>query len=936
MKYRIISLVLASLMMLAVGQNKVSAQIDSRNRVASTIVADVLNELPAKDAETFDRLMSEVINPKSNRIIDILLLLQPEGSADNAKIEYALQGIANYVSRPDKTDERQSFRIAIRKYIEKPDVEGDKEFVLSLLQTFGDENDAVILLGWADDAEIGDAAVRTLASIPQAKSVVSSFLNENEIKPTQRGSFAYVVGRLGVSEMEGLLLSWIKKADDATLAEIYYALSLIGTKNKSMPVLAKAAKRAKYSLDTKGATTAYFGMLDRFAAEKDTATIEKASAKLMKVKKANVKAAGMNLLVAVEGEKAVPHLIKMLDDKDRQVRCEALRLMAPYSNEEMCASVVQSCAKLNSNIDAVRWLAEVNDQSQIQFIIEQLSSDDPELVETAIRAIVSIDNHDGMMALVPFFAGQYKEVVLDAMKSYNGKLGDVLNMVIKGSVKQKMAVMELLQYRTCYEMYYYVNKNVKNNDIQSDFDKMLKDAAFKALVGVVRYVHVDYLKSLLESCEPQYVESVQNAMEKALYKATPEQCDDFVYGLKNVSLEMLPRYFKVFAYLGNERGVNKIIEGYLSNNGKTEALEALLSIDDYSIASVLYDIAVKDMENRDVILKRYIELVKKADIDVIDKVSSYRNVLGLGPDAEIVNYALRAIESTQTYQGIMMASPYLNDETTAQAAANTILNIATKHPEFNGKEIKELLLKIRETLNDDDAIYKRTQIDQHLEILERNKIFTLSEEEAAEGFVVLFDGTNLDKWQGDKTDYIVQNGNIYVTANYGDEGNLYTEKEYSDFIYRFEFCFTRPGVNNGVGIRTPMHADAAYYGMEIQILDHDAPIYKGLRDYQVHGSVYGVIPAKRLVFPELGTWNTEEIYAKGDHIRVTVNGEVILDGDIRKACNGRNMAPEGKKGAVSGTIDHNNHPGLFNKKGYISFCGHGEGLLIRNVRIKEL
>ena len=98
-----------------------------------------------------------------------------------------------------------------------------------------------------------------------------------------------------------------------------------------------------------------------------------------------------------------------------------------------------------------------------------------------------------------------------------------------------------------------------------------------------------------------------------------------------------------------------------------------------------------------------------------------------------------------------------------------------------------------------------------------------------------------------------------------------------------------------------MHADAAYYGMEIQILDHDAPIYKGLRDYQVHGSVYGVIPAKRLVFPELGTWNTEEIYAKGDHIRVTVNGEVILDGDIRKACNGRNMAPEGKKGAVSGT-----------------------------------
>ena len=47
----------------------------------------------------------------------------------------------------------------------------------------------------------------------------------------------------------------------------------------------------------------------------------------------------------------------------------------------------------------------------------------------------------------------------------------------------------------------------------------------------------------------------------------------------------------------------------------------------------------------------------------------------------------------------------------------------------------------------------------------------------------------------------------------------------------------KEGVNNGVGIRIPMGVDAAYEGMEIQILDHDAPIYKNLREYQVHGSV---------------------------------------------------------------------------------------------------
>ena len=45
-------------------------------------------------------------------------------------------------------------------------------------------------------------------------------------------------------------------------------------------------------------------------------------------------------------------------------------------------------------------------------------------------------------------------------------------------------------------------------------------------------------------------------------------------------------------------------------------------------------------------------------------------------------------------------------------------------------------------------------------------------------------------------------------------------------------------------MNTPMGVDAAYHGMEIQILDHDAPIYKNLRIYQQHGSVYGIIPAQ--------------------------------------------------------------------------------------------
>ncbi len=222
----------------------------------------------------------------------------------------------------------------------------------------------------------------------------------------------------------------------------------------------------------------------------------------------------------------------------------------------------------------------------------------------------------------------------------------------------------------------------------------------------------------------------------------------------------------------------------------------------------------------------------------------------------------------------------------------------------------------------------------YLNELPATPIFTLPADEAKQGFEVLFDGRSLEKWQGNTTAYVPEDGSIFVTANYGGTGNLYTKKRYSDFVYRFEFCFVTPGVNNGIGIRSEMGVDAAYEGMEIQVLDHENPIYNGLNPYQQHGSVYGVITPERAHF-EVGKWNTEEIRAEGDNITVTVNGKVILKGNIREACQGHNVKPAGETKNPY-TLDHKDHPGLFNKEGYISFCGHGPGIKFRNVRVLDL
>lgn len=196
----------------------------------------------------------------------------------------------------------------------------------------------------------------------------------------------------------------------------------------------------------------------------------------------------------------------------------------------------------------------------------------------------------------------------------------------------------------------------------------------------------------------------------------------------------------------------------------------------------------------------------------------------------------------------------------------------------------------------------------------------LAAADSEEGFVSLFDGQTLEGWQGDKSGYEIVDGAIVCKEKGG--GNLYTAKEYANFHLKFDFLLT-PGANNGIGVRTPVEGDAAYVGMEIQVLDDSSERYQGLKEYQRHGSIYGVVASKPGHLKPVGEWNSEEIIVQGKQVKVILNGETIVDADIEKA-------------STPKTLDGRDHPGLKRDKGYIGFCGHGAHVEYRKLRIKEL
>lgn len=171
------------------------------------------------------------------------------------------------------------------------------------------------------------------------------------------------------------------------------------------------------------------------------------------------------------------------------------------------------------------------------------------------------------------------------------------------------------------------------------------------------------------------------------------------------------------------------------------------------------------------------------------------------------------------------------------------------------------------------------------------------------GFVSIFDGKTLTGWKGATKGYVPENGVLVCQKKGG--GDLFTEEEFGDFAFRFEFKL-EPGGNNGVSVR----------GHEIQILDDYAPGHKNLQPCQYHGSIYCKVPAKRGHTKPAGEWNSEEIRCEGSHWKVTVNGVVVVDADIAKV--------KGLEEVAKRT------------KGRLGFLGHGTRVEFRNLRVKKL
>jgi hypothetical protein len=809
---------------------KLNAQ--SRKSVIEDIKVDtLLSKFPAKSNDALTSAMTVMTKLTSSGMLKLIGRLESSDVSNKTKSEYAIAALSEFVSRKGQELFRKNAAVTYSKGLKNLTDQHNKAFLISQFELVGKDESIPLLITYLKDQELVDVAVRALVKINTTKAKVELLKALPESNGVARLTIIKALGDLKYKPAATIINSLATTEDSKLQKMALYALSYLADPS-SEPIFDIAASNVNYSYDNANVVSSYLIYADQLFKAGNYKVAGEIGRKIMAATKSKDLVAtrinALKLLIDLNANNVNTYLLEAANDESLEYFAAAVAFANPHLS-------VESKSLWSAKLE-IAQIVKGTFLPEQRLLLLRKTFDQSNSTETRIHILKLIEELKIFNTLA--FAAKY----------------------LDDPSLQQQAAMTII-------------KVVLSERYTGDFVKSLFDKAL--IVGNSKE---------LEKERPMVETYIKNMKGEIGFVSLFNGKD--LNGWKGLVADPIKRSKMDVKSLAAEQGKADVemLNSWTVKNGElhfTSHGNNLATVKKYGDFELLVDWKIIDDKKGEGDAGIYLRGTPQVQIwdnsrtNVGAQVGSGGLYNNQANPSKPLKVADNPLDQWNTFRIIMKGdrvTVYLNGELVTD---NVILeNYWDKNRTIFPVEQIEL------QAHGSPIAYR----DIYIKELTPVQPFNLTKKELKEGYKLLFDGTNMFSWTGNTAEYVTENGNLTMSPKpgKGSGGNLYTKDEYSDFVFRFEFQLT-PGANNGLGIRTPVEGDAAYVGIELQILDNEDPMYKDLHIYQYHGSVYGTIPAKRGYLKPVGEWNYQEVTVKGPKIKVTLNGKVILNGDITEA-----------------------------------------------------
>ena len=888
----------------------ITAQSQTEDKAVSTIVADVLAQLPANDPSIYAQLMKELGNTGSEGVKNITGMMNAPGKGDNSMFEYALSGLAYFASGDEILKNKME-----KAFIDVLDGINEREtkaFIIRMLAIVGSEAGINKLSGYLADEELSSPAANAIAYISgesATKALQMALMRRSVRSPEVERNIIQALGDVvPVDGTEDLLISMINTDDINTKSVVLKTLSRTGSK-KSLPVLAIAAAATGFKAEVTDANGAYIQLIKRVNEQGGAKEAVAAAQSLLKNAtrsgSSQLRIAALEVIFATQADKTKT-LKTALKDNDIAYRNAALRFASDYADKAMYTDLLKSLPKIGNDekIDVLYWIgneAQNKDKREIlktvetsiertgvQSLILLLGSPDENVKQAAASTLGSIGEKEAIPALADLLRNEDERIASfakTALSSFEGNISQyVAKIMQQASNEGKKVALELLSLRKADAYFNVVLEQTKSASPK------VKNAAYEALKNVASEKDFIILCGMLETAEPLNVLSLQQAVASSISSLAPEKRTEMITNRMLQSGDSRKYlYYHVLTSTDDHEALKIIIKEINEGVGasKDAAFDALLLWKGFDSEEALYNICKTPSSpyNKKAV-DSYITLVSGGNMTGENRLIYMRKAMDVANTDMQRNRILRNIGRTGTYLAMLYAGEYLDQSALKENAARAVMDIALANTDYTGDNVRELLKKAALELNNPDADYQRQEIRKHLDEMPDET-----------GFVAIFNSKDLSGWKGLVADpgkrskmkpaelakaqlkaddvmrsrWAVVNGEL-VFSGKGD--NICTNKQYGDFEMYVDWKLDPAGPEADAGIYlrgTPQVQiwDTARVKVGAQVGSG------GLYNNKINQSAPLKVADNRL-----GEWNTLYIRMIGDRVTVKLNGELVVDNVI--------------------------------------------------------